>query len=104
MKKEDLIELLKPFGQEHLVKFWDELNESEKEILINEIIQLDFLDLNSTFKRVKAEMNEESKEIDGLMKPVPKELKGNFSKSSKAQLNTFESEGYKAIVNGEVYI
>ena len=104
MRKEELIELLKPYGQEHLVKFWDDLNGAECEILINEIISMDFIELNATFKRVKAEMNEENKQIDALMAPVPSELKGSYSKSSNSQLEEYESEGFRSIANGEVAV
>jgi UDP-N-acetylglucosamine/UDP-N-acetylgalactosamine diphosphorylase len=104
MKKEELVELLRPYGQEHLVKFWDELNGAEREILLNEIITMDFVELNATFKRVKAEMNEENKQIDGLMAPVANELKCSYTKSSKTELERYESTGYEAIANGEVAV
>ena len=104
MNKQDLVDYLKPFGQEHLVKFWDDLVESEREILRKEITQIDFLTLNKAFKKVKEEMSEESKQIDSLMRPVPAELKGNSSKSSTSQLDEYEATGFRAIANGEVAV
>ncbi|MCL2304748.1 MAG: UDPGP type 1 family protein [Planctomycetaceae bacterium] len=38
----DLISLLKPFGQEHLLRFWDSLNEQEQSCLSAQIRNIDF--------------------------------------------------------------
>jgi UDP-N-acetylglucosamine pyrophosphorylase len=36
------IKILKKYGQEHILKFYDELQEDEKESLINQILKIDF--------------------------------------------------------------
>lgn len=102
--KQELINHLSPFGQEHLAAFWDDLNDEQKEHLIEDLNHTDFLELNNNFKKVKSSMNEEIKEIDSLMQPVPNELKGSFQKSTKEQLKQYELEGQKAIANGEVAV
>ena len=102
--KQELLNALKPFNQEHLVKFWDELDETQKEHLIEDLTQTDFLELNNYFKRVSLEKDQTVKQIDSLMKPVPNELKGSYEKSSKEQLSAYEAEGLKAISKGEVAV
>jgi len=102
--KQELIDALKPFEQEHLVKFWDELDETQKEHLIDDLTQTDFHELNNYFKRINLEKDQKVKEIDSLMKPVPNELKGSYEKSKKEQLSAFEAEGLKAISKGEVAV
>lgn len=102
--KQELLNKLKPFNQEHLVKFWDELDVTQKEQLIDDLTQTDFLELNNYFKRVSLEKDQTVKQIDSLMKPVPNELKGSFEKSNKEQLSVYEAEGLKAISKGQVAV
>ncbi len=102
MNKQEILNLLKPYGQEHLVKFWDELNEQDREHLRDEIQQLDLAELDTNFKRVKSQMSEQSKDIDSAIQPVPSELKGSFSKSSEDQLKSYELEGLKAVASNQV--
>lgn len=104
MNKNDLVTQLKVYGQEHLVQFWDELNENDQEFLHNEIKQTDFAELNSFYAKVKLEMNESGQELDSAMKPVPNNLKGSYSDSSKEQLKAYELEGLKAVSKNEVAV
>lgn len=48
--KNRLLDLLKPFNQEHLLTFWDELNESERRHLASQIEKIDFAQLRSLFE------------------------------------------------------
>ena len=40
---EELQQRLSEAGQEHLLAFWDELTENEREMLIKDIMDVDFL-------------------------------------------------------------
>jgi UDP-N-acetylglucosamine/UDP-N-acetylgalactosamine diphosphorylase len=102
MTKQELQALLEPFGQEHLLKFWDQLSDSDQKHLNEEIRQLDLSELDASFKRVKLEMSMSAKEIDSAIQPVPVELKGSISKSSQEQLTSYEMDGLKAIANNQV--
>jgi UDP-N-acetylglucosamine/UDP-N-acetylgalactosamine diphosphorylase len=104
MNKNDLISVLKPNNQEHLIKFWDELTEKDKEILYNEIMQTDFNELNGFFQKVKSEMLETTMELDSSMQPVPVNLKGSFADSTNSQLKEYELKGLEAIANGQVAV
>jgi UDP-N-acetylglucosamine/UDP-N-acetylgalactosamine diphosphorylase len=104
MHKEELIKKLKDFGQEHLVKFWDELDEKQRESLFEDINHVDFAELEKSFERVKLDMNQSTQELDEQMQPVPNELKGSFKKSSKEQLREYELEGLKAVASGSVAV
>lgn len=105
--EQELFKYLSTYGQEHLVKFANELSEKERQTLFEEINQTDFNELDSYFKKLKLELeNEEQevKEIDSLMNPVPTELKGSYEKSSKEQLGKYEQDGLKAVAKGEVAV
>ena len=83
MNSEDLSNLLKPFGQTHLVQFWSELNAEEREHLRHDILSVDLADLNRSFNQVKDEMTGRAQELDGLMKPVAESAKGSWTHSNK---------------------
>lgn len=102
MTKENLIQKLKQYGQEHLVNFWNDLSDVEKESLTNDINQIDFDEITSYYKKVKSTVKEVAQELDSVMNPVPKNLKGSFADSTPEQLNDYEMEGLKAISKGQV--
>ena len=75
MNKQDLIEMLRPLGQQHLVQFWDELNDTEKQSLVNEIDRLNLAELNRVFaKSTRGESSKQQSSDD--MQPVLNDLKG----------------------------
>lgn len=102
MTKESLTAKLKEYGQEHLVKFWNDLNDAEKESLTNDIDQIDFEEITNYYKKVKSSVKEVAQELDSVMNPVPTNLKGSFADSTPEQLNNYEMEGLKAISEGKV--
>lgn len=102
LKKEDLINHLKPFGQEHLLNFWDRLTESDRNNLANDIYSTNFGELNECFKKVNHETS--ARKIDSLMQPIPDELKGSFKNTSKEQLRAYEKEGLKVISSDQVAV
>ncbi len=103
MQKQDLVEDLKQYNQEHLVHFYDDLDEINREKLVNEIKKIDFKDLNEKFLKTK-EGNKLFSKLDSHMKPIPSELKGSYQSSTKEQLANYESKGLKAIADGEVAV
>jgi len=100
--KEILLDLVKPFNQDHLLDHWDSLNEAEKETLSTDIQQTDFEEITGYYKKVKATMKQEAQELDHAMNPVPKDLKGSFADSTSEQLENYKIEGLRAISNGQV--
>ena len=62
MKKETL-ELLKKYHQEHLLDYLSLLNEEEQKILENQILSLDFENLNKLYETTKKEIQIEEKQI-----------------------------------------
>lgn len=51
--KAELLELLKAYGQEHLLRFWDELTASEQEMLASEIRGVNWAQVMAWFEQVK---------------------------------------------------
>lgn len=104
MNKDDLVKELTAYGQEHLIQFWDELNESDKEHLYHEIKQTDFGELNGFYERVQSEMSQNALELDHAMNPIPDNLKGSYAHSSPEQLRVYELDGLRAVSNNQVAV
>jgi UDP-N-acetylglucosamine/UDP-N-acetylgalactosamine diphosphorylase len=64
-----LWELLAPFGQEHLLKFWAELSAEDKAILKSDITALDLTQVTRWFARTM----DSPVGINGALRPVPDE-------------------------------
>jgi len=52
MLKEELTGLLAPYGQEHLLRFWDELSEDERKALAEDIRSVDWKQATAWFRQV----------------------------------------------------
>ncbi|CAF1037658.1 unnamed protein product [Brachionus calyciflorus] len=104
MDKPELESMLKQFGQEHLIQFWDELSTDERHQLISDIKEIDFKQLNSNFAKIKSEMSNSQKQFDSMIQPVPLESKGSLEKCNWEDLKDFELNGLKSIANNEVAV
>ena len=90
---ENLKEKLVRYGQEHLLRFWEELSDSEQQQLIKDIQELDLEEIQSFFKRATASLEEGSAKLDDRLEPVPENTYMSTSRASKEQLNVYEKEG-----------
>ena len=102
MEKQELLSLLSKFDQSHLLSFWDELSDSDRQNLTDDICRIDFKDLKESFERTRDLTILKSNECG--MKPVPNELKGSYLTSSKTQLESYENCGLKEISEGNVAV
>ncbi|TWU21944.1 UTP--glucose-1-phosphate uridylyltransferase [Bythopirellula polymerisocia] len=50
IEKQDLVDRLKPFGQEHLLDFWEELSSSQRQALAQQIEAVDLGQIDSLFR------------------------------------------------------
>lgn len=103
MQHQELINNLKQHEQEHLLNFWADLNETERQKLTGEINKINFKELNEDFIKTKEEHKAFSK-LDSLMEPIPSESKGSYQNSTIEQLESYESIGLNAIAAGEVAV
>lgn len=90
---ETLKESLSRHGQEHLLRFWEELSDSERKQLISDIQELNLAEVNSFFKRATASLQESSEKLDDRLKPVPEETFMSISRTNKDLLKIYEDEG-----------
>ncbi|KAG6799873.1 UDP-N-acetylhexosamine pyrophosphorylase [Apis mellifera caucasica] len=90
-------------GQEHLLKFYDELSDKEKEELCQEISELNFMDVISYFdSAIYGSLNMNT--LDDKVSPIPKENIASVKTTDKEQLKMYEELGLQEIANGQVAV
>lgn len=90
---ENLKEKLTKYGQEHLLRFWNELNDDERKQLFRDIQELDLKEIQSFFKRATASLDESGEKLDDRLQPIPESTFMSTSRASKEQLALYENEG-----------
>lgn len=90
-------ELLKKYNQEHLLTFFDDLNSENKELLLNQILNIDFELMNQLYENTKKTV-----EIDiDSIEPMPYVDK---SKLSKEELDLYYKKGVEPIKSGKLAV
>ncbi len=87
-------EILAKYKQEHLLNFYDELNNNEKEQLIQQICQIDFEQIFSLYEASKTD----EVILHRNIKPLPYTIKKDLSNE---ELAFYSSIGESAILNGK---
>ena len=55
---------LSMYGQEHLLDHWESITEEERGLLMKELKELDFKELNEYFKRTVGELENTGQKLD----------------------------------------
>lgn len=97
---------LEKYGQEHLMKFWDELDNDQRQHLKQELDELDFSELQSFFQRVTQDSNESngSEKLDNKLQPIEESQFLSIRRTSPALIKQYEAEGLEQIANGHVAV
>ena len=91
--KEEIEEKLKKYGQDHLTRFYNELNESEKIYLEKQIQKIDFDQVNKLFEETK-----KSKQYTDKIDPMKYVDKYKLSDEDRKH---YANVGDEIIRNGE---
>ena len=87
-------EILKKYNQEHLLSKYEKLNNEKKEYLLNQILNINFDQINALYKETKKEIKFEETKIDPI-KYVDK------SKFTKEECEKYFEIGANEIRNGK---
>ncbi|XP_022687957.1 UDP-N-acetylhexosamine pyrophosphorylase-like isoform X5 [Varroa jacobsoni] len=93
--------LLAEHGQEHLLQFWDHLDEKQQGELIADIDYVDVARCAAAFSNVMLP-NKNADDLDSLLEPVATDQFGSVARSSPEQLAAYRQAGLEAISRGEV--
>lgn len=96
----DLQEKLARHGQEHLLRFWDDLSEDERKHLVADIEEINLEEVCTFFKRANAQ--ESGEKLDDKLLPVPESQYMSINRTSAEKLKIYEEEGLRQISAGHV--
>ncbi|CAL7940927.1 unnamed protein product [Xylocopa violacea] len=92
-------------GQEHLLKFWDQLSEKEKEELCQDISDLNLMEVTLYFQRaICASSTVQRTILDDKVSPIPEENIASVKTTSEKQLQIYEKLGLQEIADGKVCV
>lgn len=94
--------LLASCNQEHLLDYWDELNDEEKNVLLAEIKYLNITEACRFFKSANTFYKQNQAQSDSSLKPIPSELYGSASSSTSDTLQSYRKIGLEEISKGHI--
>lgn len=100
----ELHERLLEVGQEHLLRFWNELNDDERELLIKDIKELDLDKVEQYFKDTMSSLNANTLQLDERLQPIPDEKIMRIHQTQPSTLSTYHSIGMKHISLGHAAV
>lgn len=100
---EALLKQLEKFGQEHLVKFWDEIDSKQRQQLQQELDELNFSELQSFYERVTGtNENENGEKLDEKLQPIEDSQFLSIRGTSSQLIKEYEAEGLARIAESQV--
>lgn len=90
---EQIKESLENADQSHILQFWSELCEEERDSFLQELSLLDIKGLKDHFEGAARAAASPSTSLDQNIEPVPSEFIGSVTKSDKSLLAQWENEG-----------
>ena len=103
-----LKERLRRANQGHLLTYWSELNNQQRQILLHDINEIDFDRVTKAYDGIKQELladasipnnevlnssDKKEESIDDIMEPVPDSVTGSINETSKEQLESYRQKG-----------
>lgn len=102
MNVEALQAQLDKYHQGHLLKYWKNLTEDQKKILIDDLIDLNLAETNFYFTRASELSKSSSKILDDRIKPIDDDSIESLTCCNEDLLKKYEETGLKEIADGHV--
>lgn len=99
---ENLKNVLTKHNQQHLLRFWDSLSDSDRHDLCRDLREINVEEVCAYFQRAVKTLEECQLKLDDRMQPIPPEASGSLQKSSQQELEGYKSEGFRLISEGKV--
>ncbi len=94
MISEEMRAKLNRYGQAHILRFYEELNRSQKEILENQIAEIDFESMETVFRQICQSQAEKPAQIE----PIPCTVKASWTKEEQ---QTYHRKGLEILRAGK---
>jgi len=98
---------LAEFGQQHLLTYWDDLQEEEKSKLYKELSELDLDYVTQNFERCIASVNTDgagTAKLDDRMQPLPRGSCGSVLDITESENLAYKTLAYEQIASGKMAI
>ena len=104
-------------NQEHLLAYWSELNDEQRQTLLDDLAEIDLDRVTRAYNGIKQELfadptipsdlkskdhvQEEIKQenIDDLMEPVPDSVTGSIDEATEEQLKNYQQQGSSVLTS-----
>ena len=93
-------ERLTKANQAHLLDYWSELTNEQRQTLLHDINEIDFDRVTKAYNGIKHELiqnnadeNVQQESIDDLMEPVPDSVTGSMNDTNKELLEHYRQQG-----------
>ena len=93
---ESLNQQLIQYNQLHLIQFWDQLNDIERQQLYSELSHLDLNYITQCFQSCCDELNTVATSIDDQLEPLPSSVVGSVVRTDSKTLQEYEDIGRHA--------
>jgi len=102
---ERLKKKLSEYDQEHLLRFWEELVDEDRNQLENDIDELDLQEVTAYFKKaVESSQTIAQNTLDDKIQPIDQTKIASVKTSTEEELNTYKEHGLKEIAQGCVAV
>jgi len=83
---------LKDHKQEHLLQFWDQLDNEQQELLYHDLKSIKFDKVCKAFQETNPNSDQNEK-IDDLLQPLSSEVHESITRTSTEKLKTYRENG-----------
>jgi len=90
---EVLRQRLAEHGQDHLLRFWDHLDETERHRLTAELSSLDLGYVNRCYEACIDDLKRTNGNCDNRLEPLPESVVGSVVRSDVETMKEYEQEG-----------
>ncbi|KAG5876435.1 hypothetical protein JTB14_008428 [Gonioctena quinquepunctata] len=104
MSASELRKVLGECQQSHLLQFWDDLGEEEKEQFLQQLNTIKFDEVSRLFENAQASLTEEVTKLDSKMKPIPSDKFESEEGVNSDLLEDYRKEGLEEISNSHVAV
>jgi len=80
-------------GQDHLLRFWDHLDETEQHRLTSELSSLDLGYVNRCYEACIGDLKRTNGNCDDRLEPLPESVVGSVVRTEADTMKQYEQEG-----------
>lgn len=96
--------VVKECNQEQIFRYYDELDETERESFLTQLKKINFEQVNALFKKANDACTEGSEKVDARMQPIPADHFGSEQNADPEEVLTYRNLGLKEISKGHVAV